>query len=61
LNSCLFCAYTKYIFGNTEVAKLDPAATDALCMLPPKKNGPTWNVEMDPLGNCMFWGMGLEM
>jgi hypothetical protein len=30
-------------------------------LLPPKKNGPIWNVEMDPLGNCMFWGMGLEM
>jgi hypothetical protein len=29
-----------------------------IMMLPPKKNGPIWNVEMDPLGNCMFWVWG---
>jgi hypothetical protein len=30
-------------------------------VLPPKKNGPTWSGCMDPLINCMFWSMRLEM
>jgi len=30
-------------------------------LLPPKKNGPTWSGCMDPLINCMFWSMRLEM